>query len=159
MKILGASLRGSTFFISEDLENCYLVEPYLTKNQNFHFMSSFQLLPFMVALFLLSCAPNSPQAKFIVTTIVPIQDGKINDVLHLFKSTNPELVENENDWVKAVFSKNEAAQTVMVQAYWQSEASYKNFSQSEKFQNTMKRFGKYFKGKPEVVINEILFEM
>ena len=114
----------------------------------------------LLFLFMISCNNNNDVAsKYLVTTKVPIKDGEIEEVLQLFKDTNPELVKDQTDWVKAVFSKNEETSTVMVQAYWKSKAAYLAFSKSKKFQETMKRFGKHFKGKPEVEINEILFQM
>ena len=108
---------------------------------------------------LASCNDKMNESKYIVTTKVQIKPGEINNVLELFKNTNPDLVKDQSDWVKAVFSKNEASSFVKVQAYWKNKESYIKFSSSDKFQNTMQRFGKYFNGKPEVDINEILFVM
>lgn len=106
-----------------------------------------------------SCDANKGDARFVVTTKVVIKPGEINQVLKLFKETNPALVKDQTDWVKAVFSKNDETNTVMVQAYWKSKASYVIFRNSERFQKTMKKFSKFFTGKPEVEINEILFQM
>lgn len=99
------------------------------------------------------------ESKYIVTTKVQIKPGEVNNVLELFKNTNPELVEGQSDWVKAIFSKNEESNSVTVQAYWKNKNSYIKFSRSDKFQKTMQNFGPYFSGKPQVEINEILFEM
>jgi len=111
------------------------------------------ILPFF------SCKQDQENPKYIVTTRVQIKDGEIDKVLELFKDTNPELVKDQTDWVKAVFSKNEETNTVVVQAYWKKKESYLNFSSSPDFQKTMKEFGQYFMGRPDIEINEILFEM
>ena len=112
-----------------------------------------------ILLTTISCNSSKADSKYLVTTKVPIKEGEIDKVLKLFIDTNPALVKDQQDWVKAVFSKNEETSTVMVQAYWKSKESYLKFNQSKKFQETMKGFGKHFKGKPAVEINEILFQM
>lgn len=96
---------------------------------------------------------------YIVETLVQIQPNKTNEVLELFKSTNPELVKNEKDWICASFSILEEKNTVIVQARWKEKDSYFKFSGSEKFKNTMKQFSPYFTSKPEVTISKVLFEM
>jgi len=122
-------------------------------------MQLLKFFPILLFLFFTNCNPDQTASKYIVTTKVQIKSGEIDKVLQLFKETNPDLVKDQSDWVKAVFSKNEKASTVMVQAYWKSKASYLKFSASSEFQNTMKGFRQYFNGKPDVEINEILFEM
>jgi len=117
------------------------------------------LLFFPFLIFTLGCQNNSGGAKFIVTTTVEIQAGKIDNVLQLFKETNPALVQEQDDWVKAVFSKSDESNSVMVQAYWKNKASYIKFKESEKYKSVMKDFGQYFAEKPNVKFNEILFEM
>lgn len=116
-------------------------------------------LSLLVSFTLFSCTSSNKKANYLVTTKVQIQEGKINEVLNLFKETNPELVKDQKDWVKATFSKNKETNTVMVQAYWIEKDSYLAFSKSKNFQNTMKQFGQYFARKPVVEINELLFEM
>ena len=106
-----------------------------------------------------NCNANHTESKYLVATKVSIKEGATEQVLALFKATNPGLVKDQSDWVKAVFSKNAETNTVMVQAYWKDKESYLKFSQSKGFKETMKGFGKYFNGKPEVKINEILFQM
>ena len=120
-----------------------------------------QILKYLIifSLIFAGCSSDSSASKYIVTTRVQIKAGEIDKVLQLFKDTNPALVKNQTDWVKAIFSKNSETNTVIVQAYWKSKASYLTFSKSNEFQNTMKKFGKYFAGKPEIEINEILFRM
>lgn len=97
--------------------------------------------------------------RYIVETIVNLQEGKTNDVLELFKSTNPQLVSDESDWIKASFSSVEEKDIVIVRAEWKSKESYLRFANSERFKATMEQFGKYFLGKPKVTITKILFEM
>lgn len=117
------------------------------------------VIPIIVSFFAISCNQNQQMPKYIVTTKVKIKKGQIDKVLQLFKDTNPDLVQGQQDWIKATFSKNEATSTVMVQAFWKNKESYLKFSKSSDFQNTMKEFGSYFAGKPNVEISEILFEM
>jgi len=107
----------------------------------------------------MGCSSIDVSPRYIVTTTVPIKEGKIPEVLALFKKTNPNLVKNQKDWVRAIFSSNEKTGVVMVQAYWVNAQSYMEFSNSSEFRQTMQQFGQYFAGKPEVTINEILFEM
>ncbi len=97
--------------------------------------------------------------RYIVQTTVNLQQGKANEVLELFKSTNPELVSDQSDWIKASFSSVEGKDIVIVNAVWKNKESYLKFSNSEKFKVTMGQFGKYFVGKPKVTISKILFEM
>ena len=97
--------------------------------------------------------------RYIVETTVNLQEGKTKEVLELFKSTNPKLVSDESDWIKASFSSVEDNDIVIVRAEWKSKESYLKFSNSEKYKVTMGQFGKYFVGKPKVAITKILFEM
>jgi heme-degrading monooxygenase HmoA len=79
--------------------------------------------------------------------------------LDLFKSTNPQLVSDQSDWIRATFSSVEERDIVIVNAEWKSKESYLNFSNSDKFKETMGQFGTYFKEKPKVKITKVLFEM
>ena len=97
--------------------------------------------------------------KYIVETTVQLQNGTTNDVLELFKSTNPELVKDQPDWISASFSSVEEEDVVVVRAEWKSKKSYLEFSNSDKFKNTMSKFRKYFAEKPTVTITRVLFEM
>jgi len=111
---------------------------------------------------LVSCSEAKPKQqidRFIIETIVQLQQGKTNQVLELFKSTNPDLVRGESDWIMASFSAVEGKDMVIVRAEWKSKTSYLKFSNSEKFKKTMAQFGKYFLGKPKVTISKVLFEM
>jgi heme-degrading monooxygenase HmoA len=111
---------------------------------------------------LISCAQKSPMNiadRYIIETTVKIQEGKTNEVLALFKSTNPQLVKGESDWITASFSVVEGMDMVVVRAEWKSKASYLKFSTSEKFKSAMGQFGKHFAGKPEVTITKVLFQM
>lgn len=98
-------------------------------------------------------------SRYIVETTVTLKKGKINEVLDLFKSTNPQLITDEPDWIRASFSSIEEENIVIVRAEWKSQDSYLKFSESKKFKSTMKKFGKYFVGKPKITISKILFEM
>ena len=115
----------------------------------------------VISLFV-SCGETSQRNntdRYIVQTIVNLQHGKTKEVLELFKLTNPQLVSDQPDWIRATFSSVEEQDVVIVNAEWKSKESYLNFSNSEKFKETMGQFGKYFKGKPKVTITKILFEM
>jgi heme-degrading monooxygenase HmoA len=102
------------------------------------------LLFLAVMCFLASCGqPKSDIAvgRYIIETKAPLQEGKTNDVLELFKSTNPQLVSDESDWIRASFSKVEEKNMVIVRAEWSSKESYLKFSGSDKFKETMGQFG------------------
>ena len=121
-----------------------------------------KLLIIAVMCLFLSCEEKSDMDttdKYIVETIVNLQPGKTKEVLELFKSTNPQLVSAESDWIKASFSSVEDKDIVVVRAEWKRKESYMKFSNSEKFKSTMSQFGKYFTGRPEVTITKVLFEM
>ena len=117
----------------------------------------------LVTVFLLSsCGENVPQVgteRYIVETTVQLKKDATNEVLELFKSTNPELVRDEPDWIRATFSTISAEDLVIVRAEWKSKESYVEFSNSEKFKETMGKFGNYFAEKPKVIISKVLFEM
>ncbi|MEM7162509.1 MAG: antibiotic biosynthesis monooxygenase [Bacteroidota bacterium] len=97
--------------------------------------------------------------KYIVETSVKVKAGTTQNVLDLFKRTNPLLVENESDWLKASFATDEEKSLVIVRAEWKSKEAYINFSVSDRFSQTMQDFRKYFDGRPEVHISKVLFEM
>lgn len=120
------------------------------------------ILSIITILFFISCSQNTHDysgEKYVVETTVRLKDRTANKVLELFKSTNPELVSNESDWIRASFSFNEEFNIVVVHAEWKTKESYLNFSNSAKFKETMSKFRKYFKQKPEVTITKVLFEM
>ena len=117
------------------------------------------LLIIAVLCLFISCAENSKMDTYIVETSVNLQKGKTMEVLELFKSTNPQLVSNEEDWIKASFSSVEGKDIIIVRAEWKSKKSYLKFSNSKEFKDTMKEFGRYFKGKPKVTFSKVLFEM
>lgn len=79
--------------------------------------------------------------------------------MNTFEKTNPDLVKDQTDWVKAKFTANRAEDQVTVLAFWRDANSYKTFSASKGFKQVMSQFGPYFIGPPQVTINEILFEM
>ena len=96
---------------------------------------------------------------YLVTTRVKIKPGTVDPVLELFQKTNPGLVKDQEDWVKASFSYDEEKRMVIVNATWKNKESYLKFSSSEPFTETMKSFGQFFLGPPEVQISKILFKM
>ena len=121
-----------------------------------------RLLIIAVMCLFISCTDKNHMNttdKYIVETTVNLKEGKTKEVLELFKSTNPQLVSDEPDWIKASFSSVEEKDIVIVRAVWKSKESYLKFSNSEKFKVTMRKFGKYFVGKPKVTFTKILFEM
>lgn len=121
-----------------------------------------RMLIVAVMCLLIACVEKSHMNntnRYIVETTVNLQEGKTKEVLELFKSTNPQLVSDESDWIKASFSSVEEKDIVIVRAEWKSKESYLKFSNSEKFKVTMRQFGKYFVGMPKVTISKILFEM
>ncbi|NNF34101.1 MAG: hypothetical protein HKN68_08335 [Saprospiraceae bacterium] len=118
------------------------------------------LLLIFAVIWMASCnSKPMDQANFIVKTTVPIKAGQVDRVLDLFKATNPELVKDQDDWVKAVFSVHEETNEVQVLAYWKDKDSYLYFSSSEKFLSTMSQFRPHFAGQPVIKINRILYEM
>ena len=96
---------------------------------------------------------------FIVNTKVHIKKGKLNEVLQLFRESNPKLVRQEADWLKAYFTANEEKNSARVPAFWINPESCRKFSASEKFKSTMADFARYFKSPRVIEINRILFEM
>jgi heme-degrading monooxygenase HmoA len=121
-----------------------------------------RLLIIAVVLLFNSCTEKRDMNytdKYIVETKVNLKEGTTAKVLELFKSTNPQLVADQSDWIRASFSSVEGENTVVVRAEWKSKESYMKFSSSEKFKETMGQFGKHFVGKPDVTIAKILFEM
>ncbi len=96
---------------------------------------------------------------YIVTTKVKVQPGTIDEVLKRFEVTNPELVKDQDDWVKAIFTANTENNVVVVHAYWLEKESYIEFSKTQKFLDVMAGFRGFFEAPPEIEINKILFEM
>lgn len=60
---------------------------------------------------------------YLVTTRVKIKPGTVDAVLGLFKKTNPGLVKDQEDWVKASFSYNKEKSVVIVNATWKNKES------------------------------------
>ena len=103
--------------------------------------------------------PDKSSSNYLVSTKVRVKVGEIEHVLKLFRETNPSLVKGEDDWIKAVFSKHEETNTLMVLAYWRSKESYLIFSRSKQFRETVQKFALYFVEEPTTEVSEILFEM
>lgn len=120
------------------------------------------LITIIVICLFVSCGKSEDQVsadRYIVETTVQLKKGVTDEVLELFKSTNPELVRNESDWITASFSSISDEDLVIVRAEWKSKEAYLKFSSSDKFKKTMSEFSKYFEGKPRVTIAKVLFEM
>ena len=96
---------------------------------------------------------------FVVMTKVKLKPDSIDRVLDLFKETNPDLVEGQDDWLEAKFTANYDKDEVTVLAFWQDDQSYREFSTNEKFQQVMSKFSPYFQSQPEITINRVLFDM
>lgn len=96
---------------------------------------------------------------FIAITKVQLKPGAVDAVKELFAETNPALVADQPDWIEAKFTADRSTNQVTVLAFWKNAESYKTFSASDNFRQTMGRFAPHFAGPPEVSLNEILFEM
>ena len=96
---------------------------------------------------------------YVVMTTVQLKSGKIDEVRDLFEKTNPDLVKDQTDWVKAKFTANRETNQVTVLAFWRNPSSYKTFSSSDNFKQVMSQFAPYFAGPPQITIHEVLFEM
>lgn len=120
------------------------------------------LITFISILIISSCGSSTQEyagEKYVVETRVQLKEGSVSKVLELFKSTNPELVSSERDWIRASFASNDELNIVVVRAEWKNKESYLTFSNSSKFKETMRQFGQYFEEKPQVTITKVLFEM
>ena len=95
----------------------------------------------------------------VIMTRVQLKPDSIDDVRRLFEETNPALVSEQPNWIKAAFTANRETNQVTVLAFWRNADSYQIFSKSQQFQQTMSQFGQFFAGPPDVTINEVLFEM
>lgn len=96
---------------------------------------------------------------YVVMTTVQCKPNSINKVRHLFEETNPDLVQGQEDWVRAYFTADYETNHVTVLALWKSSNSYREFSMSDSFRQVMVQFTPYFKSQPNVTINKVLFEM
>lgn len=95
----------------------------------------------------------------VVITRVALKPGRVDQVLELFQRTNPDLVAEEQDWLRARFTANRAEDRVIVLAYWNNAPAYRAFSRREQFQAVMAEFAPHFAAPPEVTVQEVLFEM
>jgi len=95
----------------------------------------------------------------VVITRVTLKPGRVDQVLELFQRTNPDLVAEEQDWLRAQFTANRTEDRVAVLAYWNNAQAYRTFSRSDKFQQVMSAFAPHFAAPPEVTVQEVLFEM
>ncbi len=116
----------------------------------------------LAVCFLFSCQEEKKleySERYIVETTVQLKEGKTEEALKLFAASNPELVKDQPDWLKASFSEVEGEDIVIVRAQWRSKESYQEFSSSDQFKETMNGFRHYFRGRPKVTISKVLFEM
>ncbi|MFT7588567.1 MAG: hypothetical protein ACI959_000778 [Limisphaerales bacterium] len=132
------------------------------------------LILILTTFILLSCQQEKTAMdlnRYIIETEVALKPGTTNKVLELFKATNPDLVSDQPDWIRASFSCVEEGikesveegveeiNMIIVRAEWRNKESYLKFSNSEKFKNTMGQFSMYFEGRPKVTFTKVLFEM
>ncbi|MGI9648201.1 MAG: antibiotic biosynthesis monooxygenase family protein [Acidimicrobiia bacterium] len=96
---------------------------------------------------------------YAVITTVGLKPDRIDDVREVFRRTNPGLVAGQEDWVSAVFTANRKDDTITVIARWKSPDSYRAFAASDEYKSAMGELARYFRGKPNVEINEILVDM
>lgn len=96
---------------------------------------------------------------YVVITTVQLKPGRIDEVRDLFAETNPDLVQDQADWIEAKFTANREADQVSVLAFWRDAEAYREFSAGDKFKQVMGRFAPHFAGRPQITVNEILFEM
>jgi quinol monooxygenase YgiN len=95
----------------------------------------------------------------LVMTRVELRPGTSDACAELFRQTNPDLVENEADWLGAQMIFDSETNIVTVLATWRNAESYRKMSASDKFKSTMSDFSRFFAGPPEVSINRVLVEM
>jgi heme-degrading monooxygenase HmoA len=96
---------------------------------------------------------------YVAMTRVQLKPGSIDEVLRLFKETNPPLVKGQEDWIEAKFTANYEEDEVVVLAFWRDDNSYREFSSSDSFRQVMSQFAPYFSSPPKVTINKVLLEM
>jgi len=96
---------------------------------------------------------------YAVITTVGLKPDRIDDVREIFRRINPGLVAGQEDWESAVFAANRKLDTITLIARWKSAESYEAFADSEEYRSTMGEFARYFRGSPNVEINEILVDV
>ena len=95
----------------------------------------------------------------VVMTRVELRPGTSEECAELFRQTNPDLVEEETDWLGAQMIFDSEANIVTVLAIWRDAESYRKMSASDKFKSTMSKFSQFFAGTPEVSVNRVLVDM
>ncbi len=96
---------------------------------------------------------------FVVMTRVKLLPGTSDRCAALFKSSNPALVNEEQDWLGARMIFDPSTNIVTVLATWRNVASYERLSSSAEFQQVMQKFSEFFASPPEISKNDILVEM
>jgi quinol monooxygenase YgiN len=99
------------------------------------------------------------KAHYVVVTKAQVKPGRLDQVAKLFAETNPALIEDEPDWLQAVFTANTATNELTVLAFWANADSYGAFSSGSAFRSTMSRFAERLAGPPAVTVNRILVGM
>ena len=95
----------------------------------------------------------------VVLTTIPVEPGSIDDVARRFEETNRPLVENQPDWLGALFTASRERNEITNIAHWRSAEAYERLRTSDEFKATMATFADLFAGPPTVSINEVLVEM
>ena len=96
---------------------------------------------------------------YVVMTRVKLKPNSAESCVKLFEQSNPALVQKEPDWLGAKMIFDSETDVITVLATWRDIGSYKRFSNSNNFKNTMQRFAEYFSAPPEISTNELLVEM
>ena len=96
---------------------------------------------------------------YVVMTRVTLHPGTSERCADLFRRSNPDIVENEQDWLGAKMIFDNETNTVTVLATWRDAASYRAMSGSPKFVDAMSKFSQFFASAPEISVNDILVDM
>jgi heme-degrading monooxygenase HmoA len=96
---------------------------------------------------------------YVVMTRVKLRPGTSEKCAELFRQTNPDVVEDEADWLGAQMIFDNETNIVTVLAIWRDAESYRKMSASDKFKSTMSRFSQYFAAAPEVSVNRVLVDI
>lgn len=95
----------------------------------------------------------------VVMTRVELRPGTSEECAELFRQTNPDIVEEEADWLGAKMIFDSETNILTVLAIWRDAESYRKMSASDKFKSTMSNFSRFFAGAPEVSVNRVLVNM
>lgn len=96
---------------------------------------------------------------YVVMTRVALRPGTSEDCAELFRQTNPDLVEDEANWLGARMIFDSDTNILTVLAVWRDADSYRRMSASDEFKSTLSNFSQFFAGAPEVSVNRVLVDM